>query len=257
MGLHVPFVVSERSAPNTNAIKNSTRILSHILMNYAVGFVFQTKEARDYYSKKIRERSTVIANPIDSQKIPIPFEGERDKRVVAVGRLIPAKNYPCLIDAFCIVHQTRPDYSLEIYGDGELRNSLAEYINKVNASSFIKLMGASNSVLADIRSASAYVLSSNLEGMPNALIEAMAMGLPCISTDCPSGGPRDLIENEKNGLLVKVNDINDLSDAIVTILNDKRIAKKFGEEAEYIRKKLDVSLVGNEWISAFEALLDR
>lgn len=257
LGLSIPFVVSERSAPTTIAIKKSTKLISHILMNCASGFVFQTNGARAYYNHKIQKRSVVIANPLKADKIPAPYNGERDKRVVAVGRLIPAKNYPNLFKAFKEVHLKIRDYKLEIYGDGNLHDSLIGLINDLEATDYIELMGASNTVLNDIRSAAVYVLSSDTEGMPNALIEAMALGMPCISTDCPSGGPRDLIENGINGLLVSVNNKEQLVEAMIRLLNDEQLSKNLAANAVKISEQLNITIIGLKWLQYFETITQR
>lgn len=255
VGLKIPFVVSERSAPNTTAIKKSTKILSHILMNFATGFVFQTNGAKSYYHKRIQLRSTIIANPLQVDKLPRVFKGERDKRAVAVGRLVLAKNYPFMFMVFSAFHEKHSDYTLEVYGDGPLYDELSELIRKLDAGSYIKLMGSSDVVLERIKSAGFYILSSEIEGMPNALIEAMALGIPCISTDCPSGGPKDLIRDGVDGFLVPVSDRSQMLDAMEKIVSNDETADMLGRNATYIRNRLDINIIGQKWIDCFNDLL--
>lgn len=257
IGLKIPFVVSERSSPATKAIKRSTKIVSHLLMNLASGFVFQTNEAKNYYNRKIQSRSTIIANPLKVEELPTPYFGERERRVVAVGRLIPAKNYPNLIHAFLKFHEDNDDYRLEIYGDGVLKKELTKMINEYNASQFIKLMGSRKSVLEDIKTAAIYVLSSDIEGMPNALIEAMAMGIPCIATDCPSGGSKDLIQDGMNGLLAPVRNSDVLANSLSRYVEDDNLSRMVSMNSIKVRDKLDINIIGEKWIRYFESIVHR
>ena len=127
------------------------------------------------------------------------YIGERTKRIVAVGRLEAQKNYPLLIKAFYLISNEFKDYIVEIYGEGQERSELSKLINELNLNNRVLLMGRHSDVHERIKDASLYVLSSDYEGMPNALMEAMALGLPCIATNCSGGGPKTLITNEVNG----------------------------------------------------------
>lgn len=255
IGLDVPFIVSERSAPNTKAIKKSTRYLSHLLMNAADGFVFQTEGAKKHYNKMIQNRSKVIENPLDIDKLPVPFHGQRSKRIVAVGRLIPVKDYLTLIKAFEIFSNTHEEYSLEIYGDGPERTRIENIVSKSPAMQNIYIMGAHNDVLERITDAAVYILSSYLEGMPNALIEAMALGIPSISTDCPPGGPADLITNMENGLLVPVNNPSKMADAMSILVDNCELSKKISQNAVNIRERLKIDVIGEKWDSVIGNLI--
>ena len=226
-------------------------------MNLASGFVFQTNEAKNYYNRKIQSRSTIIANPLKVEELPTPYFGERERRVVAVGRLIPAKNYPNLIHAFLKFHEDNDDYRLEIYGDGVLKKELTKMINEYNASQFIKLMGSRKSVLEDIKTAAIYVLSSDIEGMPNALIEAMAMGIPCIATDCPSGGSKDLIQDGMNGLLAPVRNSDVLANSLSRYVEDDNLSRMVSMNSIKVRDKLDINIIGEKWIRYFESIVHR
>ena len=256
LGLGIPYVVSERSSPGTKAIKWTTKALSHALMNLCDGFVFQTKGAQSYYARRIQRKSVVIPNPLVVESLPAPYEGERDKRVVAVGRLIPAKNYPNLIRAFVAFHQAHPDHVLEIYGDGALKDDLATLVDRLHAQGYVKLMGPSGTVLEEIRTASLYVLSSDIEGLPYALIEAMALGIPCISTDCPSGGPKDLIVDGENGLLIPVSDHKALNHAMERLMADEGLRRKLSSEAIKIRDRLDCVTISEKWTVYFRKIAD-
>ncbi|MCD7824883.1 MAG: glycosyltransferase [Clostridiaceae bacterium] len=253
----IPFIVSERSAPNTNAIKKKTRILSHFLMRFANGYVFQTNGAKNFYSKGIQKRSTVIPNPLIASELPEPWTGKRAKKVVAMGRLIPAKNYPLMIQAFTMFAEKNQDYILEIYGDGSDHELVNKCRNASKAKERIHLNPARADVLECVRDASMFILSSDLEGMPNALIEAMALGIPSISTDCPPGGPSDLIEDGVNGLLVPVGDAVSLSKAMSRIADDSTLGKNLSHNSITLRTSLNINCIGDRWIQYMNSLLHK
>lgn len=256
IGLSIKTVVSERSAPEQFEGRNITRIVSRFLMRFADGFVFQTDEVKKYYSKKLKGKGVVIPNPIQVDELPRPYEGmERDKKIVSVGRLKSVKNHKMLIEAFGAICKDYPDFSLTIYGEGELRQELEGLIAQKQLEDRILMPGNQPDVLNRIRSASIFVMSSNYEGMPNALIEAMSIGLPCISTDCPSGGARSLIESGKNGVLIPVGNKEALISALRDLLNNPIKAEGLGREALSIRNSLDIEKVGKMWISYFESIL--
>lgn len=255
-GLPIKTVVSERSAPGQFEGKKLTKILSRFLMRFSDGFVFQTGEVKQYYSKNLKGRGVVIPNPIQVSELPPPYEGgTREKKIVTVGRLKSVKNHKMLIHAFADINDEYPDYSLIIYGEGELRPELENLINSLKMNDRIHLPGNQNNILNIIRSASIFVMTSDYEGMPNALIEAMSVGLPCISTDCPSGGARSLIESGKNGILIPVGDKEALINVIRKLLNNPLWAENLGHKALEIRSLLDMKKIGTRWISYLDNLL--
>jgi glycosyltransferase involved in cell wall biosynthesis len=148
----------------------------------------------------------IIPNPINPEFNVKPFSGKRRKIITSVGRLSEQKNQHVLIEAFSRIEKDFPDYELVIYGEGNLRETLENQIKTLKLENKVKLPGVKKNIKNEIYDCSLFVLPSLYEGMPNALMEAMALGLPVISTDCPCGGPRFLIHNY-NGLLVKVNNV--------------------------------------------------
>ncbi len=220
--INIPIIVSVRNDPKVEYKDIKNKLLMRLLYPLADGFVFQTEEAKAFFSKKIQKRSTIIPNPIKREFIERQlYEGKREKTIVTVGRLEEQKNQELLIDAFYDINKEIDDYKLIIYGEGSLRNKLEEKIKIYKMLDKIYLPGIVDNVPEKIEKAKLFVLSSNFEGMPNALMEAMALGLPCISTDCPCGGPKYLINNNVNGYLVNVNDKDDLARTIKTVLMKK------------------------------------
>ena len=243
-----PIIISVRNDPKIEYNKFLSKLLMKTLYKKADGFVFQTKEAQDFFSKKIQKKSTIIPNAVDKSFIKERFFGERDKSIVTVGRLQPQKNHKLLIDSFNLIKDDFKEYKLLIYGKGTLEDSLKNYVKQLNLTEKVIFKGESNNIKDEIYRSNLFVLSSDYEGMPNALIEAMALGVPVVSTDCPCGGPRFLIENEVNGLLVPVNDIESMVKAIKRVLLDKQIANRISTEANKIGKTLNPENISEKWL---------
>ena len=246
-GLNVKTIVSERNDPGHFAGRQYVKHLSRFLMRFADGFVFQTQEAKDYYSKQLKNRGEVISNPLFMDHLPEPCKGERRKEIVTAGRLIEQKNHKMLIDAFRIIKDDFPEYQLIIYGEGKLRPQLEMYISQCGLEERVSLPGNMPNVHQYINYASVFVMSSDFEGMPNALIESMALGLPTISTDCPCGGPSSLIITNINGVLVPVGDVEALAKALGLVLRDKKFAQRIGYAALEVRKSLNLEVIGKRW----------
>lgn len=257
VGTKVKHIVSERNDPAHFAGKTTTKIISRLLMRTASGFVFQTKDAKDYYGGKIAKKSVVIPNPLfDMENMPDqPFDGDRKKTVVSVGRLNMQKNQTMLIETFAELSNEFADYTLTIWGEGPERANLEALINKLGMQNKIFLPGTSENVMEEIYDEGMFVLCSDFEGMPNALMEAMALGLPCISTDCPCGGPRDLIKDGENGKLVPVGNAELLTDAIKDLIKNSDYAKKIGDNAFLIRKTYNNDAICKQWLLFFESII--
>lgn len=257
IGTKVKVIVSERNSPAQFAGKKSTIVISRLLMRLADGYVFQTKEAKEFYARMLKGKGEVIPNPLISENLIEPYTGEREKIIVNVGRLTPQKNQELLIKGFSRIHEKYPDYLLYIYGEGEERNNLQALINQVGLSNKVFLPGNVYDVHERIKKAAVFAFTSNFEGMPNALIEAMAIGLPCISTDCPCGGPRELIVDGENGVLFPVGDLDGFVAKLQFILDNPVFAQKIGSKAIDIRKTLNKNSIGGLWKAYFDKVIEK
>lgn len=247
VGLKIPVIASERNDPAIDPASRLKRLLRRFAYLRGNGFVFQTPDAQAYFSKQIQARSRIILNPLTGL-IPEPFDGEREKRIVAVGRLNVQKNYPMLLNAFQDFSRKYSDYTLEIYGIGDLEEEIRNQIQELGLVDRVVLKGFCKNVHESIRKAAFYVMSSDFEGLPNALIEAMALGLPCISTDCPCGGPRMLIQPGVNGLLVGVGQTQELSEAMCRMAENPQKAEAMGREAVNIRQETELTVITDQWL---------
>jgi len=216
-GVKCRVVVSERCAPEERDWFN--RWFEKNFYHRADVVVCQSKAVLNFFHEKHLERMVIIPNPIASDAIPMRYEGERRRVVVGIGRLLPQKNFPMLINAFSKLPDILADYSLEIYGGGPMEKQLQDQIDTLGLNGRIKLMGIVPGVMHHIANTSLFVLSSDFEGFPNVLAEAMATGLPVISTDFSTGVARDLVK-ERNGIIIPVGDENALTEAMKTILLD-------------------------------------
>lgn len=246
VGTGIPVFVSERNNPWTMPDVRITRVLRIIAYPFAKGIIFQTEMAKSYFSKRIQNKGIVLQNPVDAARIPDPYKGERKKRFAAVGRLEKQKNFSLLINAFARFCENVDGYELVIYGEGKERENMENLINALNLVGRVSLPGRDFDVLNKINDSAAFILSSDYEGMPNALIEAMCMGMPVISTDCPSGGPKELIQDHVNGLLIPVGDKKAMVAAMKECVEASN-QKKFATNAYKIKEKLVGEEIFEQW----------
>ena len=246
-GLKIPVLVSVRGEPMEEYYNGLLRFLAKYLFRKADGIILQTEDSRSFFPKKTNEKAVVLPNPLNPVFTKDFYEGEKEKKIVMVGRIDSNKNQKLVIDSFAAIAKKYPDYQLEIWGDGEDYKSLKEYISFLHLEQQIFMPGATGNVKEKIERASIYILSSNTEGMPNSLMEAMALGLCCISTDCPCGGPKMLIQDGINGLLVPVKDGKAMTEAIDKVLGNPTLTDKLGKNALKIRTELSPEKVNNQW----------
>ena len=196
--------------------------LWNLCFDRADGIILQTEDQKEYLSLRNQKKCVVIRNPLaevyknaDSREY-----GKGVNRFVAAGRLDEQKNFPMLIEAFSRVAKDNDTISLDIYGKGsdEYTVYLQECIDKTGVSERITLKGRTNDMCTALMEHDCFIMSSDYEGMPNALAEAMSTGMVCISTDCKTG-PCDMIENGKNGYLSKTGDADDMERVIRQVLS--------------------------------------
>lgn len=221
-GLKTRTIVSVRNDPEREYPTRVHKILAKTLYKMADGVVFQTEDAKKWFPKSVQEKSRIIMNQVDEKFFTTSYDGER-KHIVTTGRLTAQKNHKMLIEAFSKISHEVED-NLIIYGEGELRGELEKYISDLGLENRVLLPGAVKDVPNTIKSAKLFVLSSDYEGMPNSLLEAMALGLPCISTDCPCGGPREVLGNI-DGCLVEVGNADKMAELLLSklLLSEKNL----------------------------------
>ena len=244
------LISSERINPEA-VDKKRIRFKEKVFLN-SDGVIFQTKRAMNFYSKNIREKATVIHNAVGNSLVyDLEKPIVREDKISAIGRLTKQKNYPLLLRAFADFSRVYPNYRLEIFGDGKDREVLEKLAVTLNVDKNVSFMGNCKDAIVRAADSKMYVLSSDYEGMPNALMEAMAVGLPCISTDCPNG-PAELIEHRKNGILVPVNSQNELRDAMIEFASNEGFANQCGENANKILLTHSIDSISEQYLSYIE-----
>ncbi|MCH4034645.1 MAG: glycosyltransferase family 4 protein [Lachnospiraceae bacterium] len=252
-GTGIPVVIAIRDDPTALYSGWDDRIQIPLLFPRAAGCVFQTRQQKAFFAPKYFEHnSRIILNPLNPKYLQVtPAEdGERKKEVVMSSRLVRKKNQAMLLRAFEKVYERHPDYCLKIYGkdDGDgTKEELEKIIADFHAQDYMLLLGASDHLERDLRDAMVYCLSSDYEGMPNALLEAMAMGLPCVSTDCPAGAPGELIRDGESGLLVPVGDADAMAAAICRMIEDADLRQRCGQGALSIREAAAPEKIYEQW----------
>lgn len=224
---------------------------------FADGAVYQLPKVAEYYNN-IKGKTAIIPNPIGKidEEVSKPFD-ERGDEIVSVGRIdIFQKRHDTLIKAFAIFRENHPSYRLTIYGSGfeQDKQKLLALISKLGLSDCVCLAGSVPHVLEKIIDSKIFVLSSDFEGIPNALIEAMVAGMPCISTDCRPGGARLLIEDGRNGLVVPSGDVNALSEKMKYLAGNPDIADQMGKEAKNIAVRFSSSEIIKKWDNYLQSL---
>lgn len=247
LGLHIPLVVCERNDPVYDPRKTSEKLSRRLLYPLAKGFVFQTEKIKDYFPKRIQERACVIPNPIERPEVKwIPENVE--KRFVTVARLDDfQKDQTTMIQAFVEFSHDYPEYKLEIYGDGPDREKYEKLIAALNAGDSIRLMGKTSNATGVISTAQGFLLTSIFEGMPNALMEAMAVGVPSVSTDCGGGGAKALFDKAKGVALVSIGDKAALVREMKKIVSDKTYAETLSKQAVRIIECCSKEKVSDQW----------
>lgn len=243
------IIYSERGDPSDKEYQGMLGLVRKWTLPRIDWFVFQSKGARDFFDAEVRKRSDVIANPIPENLSEYPNVSYRRKVIVNVGRLNPQKNQKLLINAFGAIAERFPDYSLKIFGEGPLKDTLQNQINTMGLSDRVFLMGNSNKIHDAIYDASLFVLSSDYEGLPNALLEAMALGIPCISADCRPGGAREIIDNNISGLIVPTENKDKMAEAMARVLDDHDLASALSRNARQISKSYLPQIIYDKWDS--------
>ncbi len=244
--LEKKLIVSERNDPYNDPPGKLRRLIRTISYLFADKIVFQTKDAMDYFPKIIRKKGVIIENPIKSN-LPVKKSGYREKTVVSICRITAQKNIKLGIDAFSDFLKTHPEYIYNIYGDGELYDEIEQYIINKNLQNKVFLKGFIKNIHEEVINAMMYISSSNYEGISNSMLEAMALGLPVICTDCPIGGSRQVIKNGINGILTPVGDAVELTKAMLLIANDFKFRQTLSNNARSVNEKYKTSSICNMW----------
>lgn len=247
----IPVIVADRNDPRHMPKQAPIRVARNLLYYLADVVVVQTQHNKAYFSNALQKKCRIIYNPVDLQeKKGMALRTEKKKRIVSAARLMQQKNQLMLIEAFAQVKKDFPDYTLTIYGEGPFRSVLQKRIDELGLSNSVELPGKVQNIFDCIADADLFVLSSDYEGMPNALIEAMCLGLPVISTRV--SGATDLIIDGENGLLADVGDTQQLTDCMKRMLSDPELRQRCAQEAVLINELLDTERITSQWLECMK-----
>ncbi|MCR4762377.1 MAG: glycosyltransferase [Lachnospiraceae bacterium] len=249
-GTGVPVIVCVRTDPIGHYDAFSDKVQIRWLFPRAAGAVFQTEQQRAFFKPYLQDHSTIILNPVNPRYFGVARPEKRDKSVVHHARLVDFKNQPLLCRAFVRVHEKHPDYVLKIYGpdsfDGT-KEILERIIAENHAEEWILLMGGCDTLERELPKGAVYAFTSDWEGLPNSLLEAMALGMPIVATDCPCGGPAEVIRDGENGLLIPIKNEDALTDALNRLIENEDFAERLGREARRIQEIASGEAVFARW----------
>jgi glycosyltransferase involved in cell wall biosynthesis len=256
---NIPVVISIRTDPVGHYDAFSDKVQIKWLFPKAAGCVFQTTGQKAFFKPYLQDNSTIILNPVNPKYFGVEHPQEKEKSVVHHARLVDFKNQPLLCEAFVEVHKKHPDYVLKIYGPDSF-DGTKEILDKIiadnHAEDYILLMGGSDSLEKEIPKGEVYAFTSDWEGLPNSLLEAMAMGMPIVATDCPCGGPKTVMTDGVNGLLIPIKDKEALVNGLNRLIEDKELAARLGKEAAKIEEITNAEAIFVQWRDYLDKVIE-
>lgn len=245
LGLGLNIFVSDRSKPNKDwgFFHNKLR---KILYPKAKGLIAQTKYAKNFIEKEVGHKNIkIIPNPIENSKFISKKEiTKRENIIITVGRLVQSKRIDILIDVFSKINNNK--WKLWILGDGPERKSLEKKAIENGKIDNIVFWGNKLEIHEMYAKSKIFAFTSESEGFPNAILEAMATGLPCIAFDCIAG-PGDLIENGKNGYLIKIGDFDSFCEKMILLMNNEDLINQFSISAQEKAMNYEMNKIGDEY----------
>lgn len=243
----ISYIVSERNDPNQRG-----RLKQYLLnksFKKAKGCVFQTEDALNWYKKISKDKSIIIHNPVCLDFCP-EKKPDSKKQILYVGRLNEQKNCSMLIEAFKLFEQKHPGYTFKMYGNGPLESVLKKQVSESDLEDKVFIVPSSKTWQKDECGSSLFVLGSKFEGMPNVLAEALALGIPSVSTDCTIGGPKELkIIFPELLVLSKSSGVADFAIAMEKALAIKHSMPKVPQE-------LSKQYIVEKWLNFVEKMLE-
>ena len=250
----VKLVGSERTDPSKAPEPKILRMLRNLAYRCTDAMVFQTEDAKQYFSRSIQKKGYIISNPI-KKDLPVRWTGIRENEIVNFCRLNEQKNLPLLYKAFAEFHKQFGEYRMTIYGEGELKDSLNQLAVQLKIDDCVTIKNFTSDIHKCILKSRMFVSSSNYEGISNSMLESMGIGLTCICTDCPVGGARMFIKSYENGILVPVNNEEKLINAMCYIASHSEAADHMGVLAVEIKDIISVEEIAKKWEMVMRKIL--
>jgi glycosyltransferase involved in cell wall biosynthesis len=256
-GGSVPLVISERIDPFVMPRPPALRAMCRLLYGFAEALVVQTDEvaAKFVQTGYAASRIAVIPNPVSREFIRVARSRQPDGRfrLLSVGRLDDQKQFELLLEMFAALSGEFPEWTLRVVGEGPRREHLRSLVDRYGLAGRVELQGQVTDVAREYEQADLFVLTSRYEGFPNAMLEAMATGLPCITFDCPSG-PREISENGKVAILVNAGDRRGFEDALRRLMSSPELRESLGSDA---RRSVTARFAEDAIVPIWDSLFDR
>lgn len=262
LGTKIPVISSERLDPAL--ISWPRKVLRWLLLPTTTAHVVQTQHIKKYYNQRIQKKTHIIYNPVnekvfetsyddDNNNLKLRAKEERLNRIISVGRLYPQKNQKMMIEGFAQVSERHPDWKLVIYGEGYLRKDLKSLVERLKIKDKVLLPGRCETVIEEVAKSKVFCLSSDYEGMSNAMIEALCVGTPVISTKV--SGTEELIKEGENGLLVDIGDTEGLTQAFEKLLSNQELREQFGKEGQKLATLFKTDTIVDQWEKLIKSVI--
>ena len=267
MGTRIPVIASERLDPHYMSWKR--KLLKKIFLPHAAWLVVQTEYIKKYFHGSIAKKTSIILNPVNDKVYDIE-PCNKENTIISVARLFPQKRQEILIKAFANIAERFPEWKLVIYGEGPERESLESLIeslsptlpnregelniHKNRISSRILLPGRCETVIEEMNKAKIFAFSSDYEGLSNAMLEAVCVGLPIVSTKV--SGTDELIRDGVNGYVVNLGDTDALANALERLMTDETKIQSFSLESRNLAEKFRMDNIVEEWLSLIRKVCD-
>lgn len=253
LGTGIPIIASERLDPA--AMSKTRKILKRLLLPYADWLVVQTQSIKDYFPKSIQKKTSIIYNPVNDESLSptLPSREGRLNRIISVGRLYPQKNQAMMIRAFAKLAAEFPDWQLVIFGEGPLRAELEFLVSSFKLQNRVFLPGRTEHVIEELRKSKIFCMSSDYEGMSNAMIEAICVGLPIISTNV--SGTEELIRDGENGFIVEIGGEEEITNRITQLISSPSLQDNMSVKNIQLAKIFNIDHIVDEWISLINTVV--
>ena len=242
-------LLSERNYPPEHYADKELAFIRKVY-NQAARVVFQTEKIASCFPDLPKDRVSIIPNAIRFGSVQ--WRGCSSKKIAFVGRLVEQKNPSMLLRAFSIFHVGYPDFRLHIYGDGPLSGKMVELAESLGINEFVTFHGQVKDVDEELSSSRMYVSTSNFEGISNSMLEALAIGVPTICTDCAGGGARLAIDDGVNGLLVPCGDVRALAAAMGRVADDAELVNNLSARAVDSSRRFSEDKINSLWEEALK-----
>lgn len=251
IGVRVPIISSERIDPRHSPRLRNT--LRKVFLPLTSHLVVQTKDIKAFYPKFIQKKTSIIYNPVSETVFQLQDE-PKENVIISVGKLDGQKNQKLLINAFASIAEDFHDWKLVIYGEGPERNALESLVERLKIKDIISLPGRCETVIEEMNKAKVFAFSSDFEGMSNAILEAVCVGLPVVTTNV--SGAKELVKEGEGGFVVPIRNEKALANALHKVLSNKELRERMAQANKARAKDFKQDMIVNQWEELIKKIVD-